>query len=59
MASELSDGIKPGLWSCMDIVDLEGMRGMNDGMGRDERVLWGKLYGDWKRSGKGSGRERR
>jgi hypothetical protein len=36
----------------MDVVDMNTMRIMNAGMGKDERALWGSLYGEWKRFGK-------
>jgi len=55
LSVESRDKLKTGLWSCMDIVDLECMRGMNAGMGKDERVLWGTLYSEWKRFGESSG----
>jgi nucleolar pre-ribosomal-associated protein 2 len=53
---EVRDALKSGIWSLMDVVDMEGMRGMNAGMGRDERVMWGSLYVEWNKYGRGKER---
>lgn len=50
--AEMREKLKPGLWSMMEVVDIEAMRGMNAGMGRDERVIWGSIYGEWMRFGR-------
>jgi hypothetical protein len=51
----MKDEVKKGIWSCMDIVDLEGMRALSEGVGRDERVIWASVYQEWVKFGKGSG----
>ena len=48
----VGEKLKGGLWAVMEVVDLEAMRGMNAGMGRGERVIWGALYGEWGRVGR-------
>ena len=52
LSAEVKDTLRPGLWVVMDVVYLDTMRAMNAGMGRDERALWGSLYGEWKRFGR-------
>jgi hypothetical protein len=44
--------LKQGLWSVMEIVDVEAMRGMNAGMDKGERVVWSSLWSEWHRVGK-------
>lgn len=53
MAAEVREALRPAIWSMMEIVDIEALRAMSEGMGRDERAVWGSLYGDWKRLGGG------
>ncbi|KAF2434036.1 hypothetical protein EJ08DRAFT_21497 [Tothia fuscella] len=53
---DVRDALKSGIWSLMDVVDMEGMRGLNAGLGRDERVIWKGLYDDWSKFGKGKRR---
>jgi hypothetical protein len=53
MSSEVSEGLKPGIWEMMAVVGIEEMRGMNVGMGRDERAIWGVVYNEWLRVGRG------
>jgi hypothetical protein len=36
----------------MEVVDVEAMRGMNAGMGKGERVVWGSLWAEWQRVGR-------
>jgi len=48
----VEDRLKLGLWAIMGVVDLDAMRGMNAGMGRSERVVWGALWSEWQRVGK-------
>ena len=52
LSTEAKDALRPGLWAMMDVVDMNAMRAMNAAMGKDERALWGSLYGEWKRFGK-------
>ena len=52
LSADVKDALRPGLWAMMDVVDMNMMRVMNAGMGKDERALWGTLYGEWKRFGK-------
>jgi len=52
LSADVKDALRPGLWTMMDVVDMNTMRAMNAGMGKDERALWGSLYGEWKRFGK-------
>lgn len=49
---EIGEKLKIGLWAMMEVVDIEAMRGMNAGMGREERVVWGALYAEWNRTGR-------
>ncbi|TLD29482.1 Nucleolar 27S pre-rRNA processing Urb2/Npa2 [Venturia nashicola] len=51
--SEVREGLKAGIWEMMGVVGIEGMRGMNVGMGRDERAIWEVVYHEWLRVGKG------
>jgi nucleolar pre-ribosomal-associated protein 2 len=53
MVSEVREGLKAGIWEMMAVVGIEGMRGMNVGMGRDERAVWGVVYNEWLRVGRG------
>lgn len=53
MDSEVREGLKAGIWEMMGVVGIEGMRGMNVGMGRDERAIWGVVYNEWLRVGRG------
>jgi hypothetical protein len=55
----MKEEVKRGIWSCMDIVDLEGMRALSEGIGRDERVMWASLFKEWQRFGTGGGRGKR
>lgn len=48
----VGEKLKQGLWAVMEVVDVEAMRGMNAGMGRAERVVWGGLWGEWQRVGR-------
>jgi nucleolar pre-ribosomal-associated protein 2 len=50
----MKEEVKRGVWSCMDVVDLEGMRALSEGIGRDERVMWASLFREWERVGKGA-----
>jgi hypothetical protein len=50
----MKEEVRKGVWSCMDVVDLEGMRALSEGIGRDERVMWAALFRDWERFGKGA-----
>jgi hypothetical protein len=52
VAPEVAEKLKIGLWAMMEVVDIEAMRGMNAGMGRGERVVWGALYSEWNRVGR-------
>ncbi len=52
LSAEIKDALRPGLWTMMDVVDLNMMRAMNASMGKDERSLWGSLYAEWKKFGK-------
>ncbi|KAF2398830.1 hypothetical protein EJ06DRAFT_583451 [Trichodelitschia bisporula] len=56
MESEVREVLRPGLWAMMDVVRMEGMRAMNAGMGKDERVLWGAMYSEWRRFGRWRGK---
>jgi Urb2/Npa2 family len=53
MDSEVREGLTAGIWEMMGVVGIEGMRGMNVGMGRDERAVWGVVYNEWLRVGRG------
>ncbi|KAE9972159.1 hypothetical protein BLS_004161 [Venturia inaequalis] len=53
MDPEVREGLKAGIWEMMGVVGIEGMRGMNVGMGRDERAIWGVVYNEWLRVGRG------
>jgi nucleolar pre-ribosomal-associated protein 2 len=53
MEAEVREGLRPGIWDMMGVVSIEGMRGMNVGMGRDERAVWGVVYAEWMRVGRG------
>jgi len=53
MEAEVREGLRPGIWDMMSVVSIEGMRGMNVGMGRDERAVWGVVYAEWMRIGRG------
>lgn len=53
MAAEVREALRPGIWSMMEIVDIEALRAMSESMERDERAVWGSLYGEWKRLGGG------
>lgn len=52
LSAQVKDALRPGLWAMMDVVDMNTMRAMNASMGKDERALWGSLYGEWKKFGK-------
>jgi hypothetical protein len=51
-ASGGGEKLKMGLWAVMEVVDVEAMRGMNAGMGKGERVIWGSLWSEWQRVGR-------
>lgn len=53
MDPEVREGLKAGIWEMMGVVGIEGMRGMNVGMGRDQRAIWGVVYNEWLRVGRG------
>lgn len=48
----LGEKLRQAMWVIMSVVDLDAMRGMNAGMGKGERVIWGSLWGEWQRVGK-------
>ncbi|KIV99441.1 hypothetical protein, variant [Verruconis gallopava] len=50
--SEVAEKLKIGLWAIMEVVNIETMRGMNAGMGREERIVWGALFAEWNRLGR-------
>jgi len=57
LSGRLGEGIgeklRPGVWDMMAVVGIEGMRGLNAGLGRDERAIWGVVYQEWVRVGRG------
>lgn len=50
MTSEIRKGLLPGIWACIELVPREALRGMNSGMGRDERAVWASLWAEWCRT---------
>jgi hypothetical protein len=50
MSTEVRRGLMPGIWACIEAVPQEALRGMNSGMGRDEREIWGALWAEWVRT---------
>jgi nucleolar pre-ribosomal-associated protein 2 len=51
MNTEVRGGLMPGIWACIEAVPREALRGMNSGMGRDEREIWSALWAEWVRTG--------
>jgi len=49
MAAEARAALRPGVWALVESVDGEGLQAMSDSLGRDERAVWGAVYGEWRR----------
>jgi nucleolar pre-ribosomal-associated protein 2 len=50
MTLEIRKGLLPGIWACIELIPREALRGMNSGMGRDERAVWANLWSEWSRT---------
>jgi nucleolar pre-ribosomal-associated protein 2 len=50
LSPEIRKALLPGIWACIEAVPREGLRGMNAGMGREDRAIWSALWAEWSRS---------
>lgn len=59
MAPKVKDALMPGLWSCMETVEMDAWRAMSERMKESERAIWQSVWEEWKRvGGGGHARER-
>ncbi|KAL8950346.1 MAG: hypothetical protein Q9222_003616 [Ikaeria aurantiellina] len=58
LAPEIRKKLKPGIWAVLDVIPQEVMRVMNAGMDKAGRAIWKGLYEEWRRDGRGGGRQR-
>jgi nucleolar pre-ribosomal-associated protein 2 len=50
MAPEMRRAVLPGIYACIDVVEMDALRAMNAGMDSGMRTIWKGLYAEWKRS---------
>jgi nucleolar pre-ribosomal-associated protein 2 len=50
LSPEVRKATMPGIFACIEAVPREGLRGMNAGMGKEDRAIWNTLWADWSRS---------
>lgn len=50
MSPEMRSAILPGMYACIDVVEMDALRAMNAGMDSGMRAVWKGLYGEWKRA---------
>lgn len=52
LTPEMRSALIPGLFACLDVMDMEAMRAMNAAMDASSRAIWRSLYGEWNKFGK-------
>lgn len=50
LAPNVRKVLLPGIYACIEAVPREGLRGMNAGMGKEDRAIWSALWSEWSRS---------
>jgi nucleolar pre-ribosomal-associated protein 2 len=50
MTPDMRNAVLPGIFACIDVVEMDALRAMNAGMDPGMRAMWKALYAEWKRS---------
>lgn len=46
---DVKEELRPAIWGAMEVVNIDALKAMSEGMGRDERAVWDSLYKEWRR----------
>ncbi|OCK75692.1 hypothetical protein K432DRAFT_361651 [Lepidopterella palustris CBS 459.81] len=47
---KVRERLMPGVWACLETVEMEALKAMSSGLGSNERAIWRGLYAEWRRT---------